>query len=57
MTDREAIEHAKALKQFCFETYCRDCPFGKKADFGKDRFFCKIADYAETPCGWDLEEE
>lgn len=55
MTDREAIEHAKALKQFCKETDCSDCPFMSPSKMVEDNTLCIFADYDEIPCGWELE--
>lgn len=55
MTDQEAIEHAKALHDFCRDTDCVKCPF-IEFEFDEGRIDCKFSDYSEPPCKWELEE-
>lgn len=57
MTSEEVLEHAKAIKDFCNETDCEKCPFSKESEIVEDRIYCKLSDYSEPPCGWELEEE
>lgn len=45
MTDKKAIEYAKALSQFCGEQNgCQNCVFRK---FGCDRWGCLLNDFIQ----------
>lgn len=55
ISNKEAIEHAKALQDFCMEADCKKCPFSIESELVEDRMFCKLSDYEDPPCGWDLE--
>ena len=57
MTNEEAIEHAKALQEFCRYTDCSECPFRSPFEMVEGITLCKLADYDEPPCGWELEEK
>lgn len=61
MTDREAIEHAKALNKFCKErgVICGTCPFVRISE-RVDRSLkldCIFGDFDDYPFEWRLEEE
>ena len=55
ITDEEAKGYAVALQEFCKATDCRECPFGKPSEY-TDRVICKLTDYEDPPCGWELDE-
>lgn len=55
MTNEEAMNCAKALHDFCRDSDCNQCPFGKPSEW-TDRIICKITDYQDPPCGWELDE-
>lgn len=57
MTDREAIEHAKALQMFCAETDCSECPFMSPSKIAEGRDLCRLVDYEDPPHRWELEDE
>lgn len=57
MTNEEAIEHAKALQRFCGETECDNCPFMSPSKIVEGRDLCRLTDYEDPPCGWELETE
>lgn len=57
MTNEEVLEHAKVIKDFCNGTDCEKCPFSMETEFDEDRIYCKLSDYDEPPCRWELEEE
>lgn len=55
MTNEEAMTHAKALKRFCKETDCSECPFREESKIFECRNLCRLTDYEAPPCGWELE--
>lgn len=53
MSKEELIEHARAIKDFCFKcNHCTDCPFSYDEGNG-----CKLTDLDEYPAHWGLPEK